>query len=363
VLISANMQRDAVSEHFDSWALSAGFTMRGPRAVPSDIVIVSLDPDSKIKLNLPETRAWPRDAVARLLIHLKRLGAESIFTDVFLTSRGFSDEEDEALLSALREVKPVLMTKRNPVTQSPDKVPYVPGLDPLPIFAEAATKVVSAILWDGEPIDDSRRFMSAPFGPELYRVPLLATLSPNSVARWDPPGISDFINFYGPPGTIPVVSAFDVLTDARGIAEHIAGKAVFIGIATTSGVGGASAPDVSEEFRTPVSYMFGVEILATIYENLRHASWIRRAPTLSMETTIVLMGSFLVNCALCMAHGRLRVLLMIFVPALWLCEFFMLFAKGIFFSRRELGTRGSSRVRGDCVLARALPDSESAFEY
>lgn len=59
------------------------FLLRGPRPVPPEVVIVSIDKDSAVLFGLPnEPRKWPRRLHARLIDNLSRAGAAVVGFDI-----------------------------------------------------------------------------------------------------------------------------------------------------------------------------------------------------------------------------------------------------------------------------------------
>jgi adenylate cyclase len=122
-----------------------------------------------------------------------------------------------------------------------------------------------------------------PDGLPADRQRVLATL----VEMYQEPS-SRYLNFYGPPGTIPVVSYHHALPEAAGTAPppDVAGKAVFIGLAESG------RSHQRDGFYTVYSQpngvdLNGVEIAATAFANLLTASPVKALdPGWSLATIV-----------------------------------------------------------------------------
>ncbi len=78
---------------------------------------------------------------------------------------------------------------------------------------------------------------------------------------------SHYLNFYGPPGTVPVIPSAALLSPERGEAVDLAGKAVFLGAAEVDD------PDQPDGFYSVFTWnngvdLSGVEIAATAFANM-----------------------------------------------------------------------------------------------
>jgi adenylate cyclase len=73
----------------DSLGLQVLHRIRGPRASPAGVVVVSMDETTAAKMGLPgRVRDWPRTLHGRLVDTLARQGATTIAFDVeFFSSR------------------------------------------------------------------------------------------------------------------------------------------------------------------------------------------------------------------------------------------------------------------------------------
>jgi CHASE2 domain-containing sensor protein len=126
------------------------------------------------------------------------------------------------------------------------------------------------------------------------------------------------INFYGPPGTFRHISLADIL-DGRYPPEYFSGKAVLVGL---------TAPGIVDTVATPFGQqrnnMSGVELQATILNNLLDNSSIREADTWVRRAASILLAIVCLFLFLQMSEKRatiLWVLIMIMITALSLSLF------------------------------------------
>ena len=104
-----------------------------------------------------------------------------------------------------------------------------------------------------------------------------------SLARW--------VNYYGPPGTIPSFSYYEGLSNAIP-STAISNKVVFVGSKISLGFTGGKGTD---DFRTPYTRWTGtqspgVEISATTYLNLRRGDWLTELPIAGELVLLTFLG-------------------------------------------------------------------------
>lgn len=258
------------------------FALRGEREVPQSITIVRLDSPSYKKLGLLPADKFPRRLMAKGVEKIAQAGAKLIILDVFAMGEGEDPEANEMLAKALagstsvigRYTEEILYTK-------PDGSKRRKKLSnkPLPLFEQHAKAVVplQVRVQDGvvEEICLSNDYV---FSSDV-RLPLLKPLQEFVSPDVQEPGGFDFINFYGPAGSLVNMSFSELLepdSDER-LGEYLKDRIVFVGVCTDAGVSISAGKDT---FLTSVSRspMYGVEIHATIAANLLDRSWIRRLP-------------------------------------------------------------------------------------
>jgi adenylate cyclase len=132
----------------DGVGLGVLFRLRGPRPVPAEVVVVSVDRTSADALELPsEFAKWPRSEHARLTDRLSRAGAAVIVFDVFFADEGRSAGDDAIFAAALERAGNVVLAKylarevialRDGSGIDPAHANIERLIGPLPLFARAA---------------------------------------------------------------------------------------------------------------------------------------------------------------------------------------------------------------------------------
>ena len=264
------------------------FHLRGPIAPPADVAIVLLDDSSREALGLLPNQPWPRSAHALLLHRLKQAGARNVVFDVLFLGPSADPAADEQLAAALGTMPTVLgaeyfqQDQGNFVAEGVNR--------PYDAFANRA----GALGLVNFPEHDGwvRCFwMNRPTASQG-----LPTLSEAAVAGQSPPPVrphvGDFLNYYGPPGTIPTYSYYQAVeptTNRPATApeplEQFRNKIVFVRPATAGS---------EDAFLTPFyqyGRMPGVEIHATAAANLISHQWIRRGPRWLETTGLALLAA------------------------------------------------------------------------
>jgi adenylate cyclase len=124
---------------------------------------------------------------------------------------------------------------------------------------------------------------------------------PDDVVR--PNGMeSRWLNYYGPPGTVPSISYFLALFPDGPPPGFFKDKIVFVGAQLSADFSGKG----KDEFLTPYAFWGkgfapGVEIHATAVENLIRHDWLNRLPPV-LELLVVLLAAMLAG------YGLIRVL-------------------------------------------------------
>ena len=85
------------------------FKLRGPKAAPSDAVVVSIDKDSADQFGIPENPdKWPRSLHARLVEILSKAGASVVTFDVhFIEPR--VEKDDRLFAEAIKRAGNVVL--------------------------------------------------------------------------------------------------------------------------------------------------------------------------------------------------------------------------------------------------------------
>ncbi len=131
------------------------FKLRGEKAKPSDVFVVSIDKESSEKLNLPDNPdKWPRSFHAKLVENLVREGAKVIAFDVhFIESR--NPEDDNLFAKAIQKAGNVVLCEPLKAKEislsdkenSPDNVlNIVKIIKPLELFSDPAAATAPFVL-------------------------------------------------------------------------------------------------------------------------------------------------------------------------------------------------------------------------
>ncbi|MBL9173837.1 MAG: CHASE2 domain-containing protein [Verrucomicrobiales bacterium] len=257
-----------------------------PKVEPKEALIVEMDETSTTRLNQDNLARWDRRMHARLLENLRAAGARAVAFDV-LFDLPTTPEADQRLRLALARNGPVILGAGVTRTDSGSK-----------------PRINSAI----RTIAPNDLFRFASWGhtehgnpPETIRIPfpifngykpmsqLLVELDTNRRPATVPSGA--WINYYGPPGTIPHCSFVDVYSNAIP-ASVISNRVVFVGAKTTFATMGPS----TDYYWSPYPFsdprqMPGVEVTATSFLNLLRRDFLFRLSPWAELLLILALGA------------------------------------------------------------------------
>ncbi len=272
----------------------------GAQPAPSGVVIVAIDQASLQELG---RWPWPRRVHAELLQQICRASPKAVAMDIAFNEVGDDPAGNQALAKAMRACGnvslPVLMESARlggQLLESP----------PIPQLARSAAGLgrVSVRLDD----DGVARGVDLWEGVGTAGWPLLAQVA-LQITGWQPPDSTyqppgdaarlvteqaptlvrrepRLLRFAGPPGTIPSVSAAELIRSAEP-AQALRGRVVFVG-ATAAGLGDIMSTPVT----TNGAAMPGVEVLANALLNLRDDRFIvplGTAWTLALSVALALV--------------------------------------------------------------------------
>jgi len=265
-------------DRFETVLLDLRITLTGPRTPPDNIVIVAIDDRS-----LGDTGQYPlpRKRLAAIIETIGKAGARTLVTDILLT--GTSDpEQDRALAQALLGLPTVLaaagQARAAATSTAPAPVNFVPVITsviaPAPALTEVAGFGLANIVTDtgGTPRHIPQMFMTpnglqqslSLRGAGLY-LQQLPEVTATGLRLGERTRALDLgwhlaLNYYGPGGTIPTLSARDILDGAPEAIARLKGRLVVLGVNATA---------VGDRFGTPFDpVMPGVEVQATGIANL-----------------------------------------------------------------------------------------------
>ncbi len=231
-----------------------------PRDVPSTIAIIAIDEQSIQALG---QWPWPRVVFARALEKLQSASVVGIDVNFKEPSR-IGSADDRVFSSALRTTKvPVVLASE----MQADGV----LIRPISEFASASFQGIANVTID---TDGIARVIRLRRGTSLSLGAMLGKLAG---------GISEFseraehINFIGPDGSIPTRPFLD-LVEGRIPESFLENRIVLIG---------ATAHDLQDFQNTPFGLMSGVEIQATIAENVLANNFLTIPPYVDALLTLI----------------------------------------------------------------------------
>jgi len=251
-----------------SYDLAVVFRVRVP---PPDVAIVYMDEQSFDELK-QGPQSWNRQLHADLIDRFTREQTKLVVMDVWLRDPG-TPAANEKLARAIQANGKVVLAGGMGPGQRPE-VDSVTVLPPSSEFQKAAAGWgVSAV---GDPVGIVRRFHQGNVESPSLPWAGAALLGVNAIPLGREEEFQGWLNYYGPPGTLPSVSYWEVATTNQP-SGYFHDKVVFVGSWRT----GRYALDQTDDFRTPHTLVFhrrmpGVEIVATAFLNLLHQDWLSR---------------------------------------------------------------------------------------
>ncbi len=299
------------------------FRLRGLEAPPPELALVALDERTYSELAFSHLQPVPRSAIADLVNRLAEAGARLVILDLFFRDVGNDPAGNQKLADALGRLPTFIGSFRFSERTELGGPGQVIEVSPLPEFAQRAERVVLMnLLEQGE----VRLFTMQKTSAEGYEpLPIAyALLEPGKPM----PAPQDLINYYGPGGAIPRISALHVLRDSSDVnAARFKDKTVLIGAALPVGMGLAT----KDTFHTPTgSRLFpGVEVHATVVGNIMRGDWIRRLPV-SLEFPILNVVVVVLSLVIVRLAPLTASLCTFGALVLWTCSSYLLFTHKYF---------------------------------
>lgn len=261
----------------DPFSYDLGFLLRGVRT-PEGIAIVAMDDRSHRELSPEPSRPWDRRIHSRLLERLTRAGARAVAFDILFDSPsaqavaapGFVESPvDRDLREAMvRNGRVFLGAKLRPDgVEAPSPLFRSPGMWGVVEISAGADVIRRPV----------QGFQDVP--PLVEALALLVHGKP--IQRLE----SAWLNYYGPPGTVPTYSYLSALSPQELPDAALSNKVVFVGEAATM-------PPARDEFSSPYSrwrtaQINGVEVIATSYQNLVNGESLWR---LNLWVEVIFLG-------------------------------------------------------------------------
>lgn len=264
-------------------------TTAPPPLPPNGPVIVAIDEPSLAEIGLQWP--WPRDLHARLVEALRAAGVKAIGLDIIFAEPSQSPEADAALAAALGP--DVVLAADETVIENEHAAQRV-RVEPLPEFtAGGAVPGIASIALDRDGV-----FRRLPTYPDGFAVGLLRATGADSPE----PDERELTQVFGSARTYPTVSYYQALDPDAFLPDgYFRDRVAIVGLSLQN----APELDAGNADAKPTSYtvhtgrlVAGVEIQATIYDNLLHGLGIRQAGALLAAAGILLaavLGALIVR--------------------------------------------------------------------
>ncbi len=273
-----------VIDRFETVLLDLRIAVTGHRPPPRDVVIVAIDDRT---VEMAGQYPLPRSRLATLVGTIAEAGARALALDILLS--GESDSTEDVPLARTFNAIPTVIAAaghRGGMQSSASFVPVIDDvLSPAPSIVEFASIGMSNIVTDG---GGTPRHI-----PLLFLTPdgLQPSFSLRALSLYldETPSVTEtglrlgertqaldlgwhaILNYYGPGGTIPTVSAARLLESDPGAIAELADRLVVLGVTSTA---------IGERFSSPFDpVMPGVEVQATGIANLLDGSALIRDST------------------------------------------------------------------------------------
>lgn len=256
-----------------------------PRPIirPTEAILVYMDEDSHTALDQSFTEAWDRNLHARLLDRLTDAGARLVVFDIHFSGPGPNPAATTNFARAIKRHGNVILGA-DVAGGSVGQIGMKRILPPFEPLGEAAAAIGSVEVDAAHDVAVRKNLRGHPddLVPSLSWVAAKPTGNPWDTERW--------LNYYGPPGTLPHLS-YDRALEAPP--EKFKDKTVFIGARLMTKL----ASQRKDEYRSPFSlwlkeslFISGVEIQATQYLNLIRQDWLRRASFATERSLVIVIG-------------------------------------------------------------------------
>jgi adenylate cyclase len=265
-------------------------TAAAPMPEQSDIVIVAVDEPSFAEIGLQWP--WPRDLHAGLIRSLRAAGAETIAFDVV-----FAEPSDPAADSALEQAvgRDVVLAADETLAETPQGT-LLTRTQPLPALIQRGARFgIASLSQDRDGV--------------IRRMPAYPDGFMQTAAGGGAPAERGLIQYFGPGGSYPRLSYYQALEPDEFLPpDALRGRTVIVGYALQA-LPEAGEGSSADAFETPWTLRTraltpGVEVQATILDNLRHGLWIRALPEWVAWLALVVGG--LIGLAASRAQSPLR---------------------------------------------------------
>jgi adenylate cyclase len=262
-------------------------TLSPLRPAQPGVTIVAIDEPSFSEIG--QRWPWSRELHAQVVRNLREAGAKVVALDIIFAEPS-TPQADEALAQA---AGPNVVFAADDVTTVMEQATQVTRVMPIDmLLSGGATAGFTSVFLDGDAYLRRMPTMPDSFAAQTLRAAGLSFATP-------PPG--GLIQYLGPPNSYPRVSYYQALDPAQFLPPgFFRDKIVFVGLSLKA----AATPDsgAADTFLTPYTLSSeavtaGVEVQATILDNLRHGLFIE--PISRPLTIAILIAAALLAAALC----------------------------------------------------------------
>jgi|GEM_PF-5084995 len=256
------------------WLMERFYQIRGVNPPANNVVLVSIDDKSFLRLGLSRKKPVPIETVRQAIDQIASYSPGAIFVDHDLLSK-------ESTRSLIDSYGTLLTPYKEEIVNYPELT-----------AVDAGDSTTFTLYRSGDFV-----FWLAPRGqPSSLNA---AAKALNLELATQKKSTGQYINFYGPAGTLPSISLHKLLQADSEFAPDLKDKLVFLGVQSHTLLRGQVD---SSLHRVPVakSRMFSVEVHATSVANLIDRAWIRDMSIsvslgiifcLALITTLILLAS------------------------------------------------------------------------
>jgi adenylate cyclase len=288
-IVGAWFYTTGIGQKLDLTLQQPFYTFRGVRSPPPEVILVAIDDTTYSTLQAPTSFPLPRKYTAEALEQIIKAAPKLvIFDGRFEPLPGVAPEADDRIEAALQALPATIWSGKEAEDPNDPATKVVFASDnrfrnaakaELPMSVAGMYGELCFVAWGTPEQTPEERAPIANALVDIGHTPIKGI-----------PGELDFINFYGPHLTIPRMSLSELITgNVDAAINKLRGKIVLIGYQSRNF---GKGPGNSDRFPVPVSTfpMYGVEVHATIVNNLIDGSWLKRA---SPEVEILSVALFI----------------------------------------------------------------------
>lgn len=269
----------------------------GYQPIPTELIVIRMDDESRHALGQRRDSAWDRELHARLIQNLAAADSRAVIVDLFFAEEAPGDESlARALARHGRVVVSANIARRDLSGLGPVEVREAP----IPILATNAAAVGLLNVVVGDDGVARRLLPGLKGGTDIGWEPTLswvaAKLEGQNLAEQRGAPVSDlWLNYYGPAGTLPSISYEDALKPES--AALLRNRLVVIGASFEVDFPGARKDTFPTPFGAGRQEMPGLELHATALLNLTRGEWLQR-PDPRLEAGMVVAFGMLLGLGL-----------------------------------------------------------------